>query len=64
MEVLAIILIIYGILCFLIALLRPPFIMNSKKFEILNKYLGKIGTTLLLVGFGAAAIIVGVIIYP
>lgn len=64
MEILGIILIIYGILCLLIALLRPPFIMNSKKFEIFNKYLGKLGTTLLLIGFGLASIVIGIVVYP
>jgi hypothetical protein len=63
MEVLGIILIVYGIICVLIAALRPPFIMNMKKMQIFEKYLGKLGTTLFVLGFGIAAIVIGFLIY-
>ncbi|MDT8336901.1 MAG: hypothetical protein RQ856_03625 [Candidatus Izemoplasmatales bacterium] len=63
MEVLGIILIVYGIICVLIAALRPPFIMNIKKMQIFEKYLGKLGTTLFVLGFGIAAIVIGFLIY-
>ncbi|MBN2835407.1 MAG: hypothetical protein JXR48_10630 [Candidatus Delongbacteria bacterium] len=63
MEVLGIILIVYGIICVLIAVLRPPFIMNMKKMQIFEKYLGKLGTTLFVLGFGIAAIVIGFLIY-
>ncbi len=64
MEILAIVLIIYGGLCVLISLLRPPFIMNMKKMQLFEKYLGKLGTALFILGFGIALIIIGIIIYP
>ena len=41
MDILAIILVIYGALCILISILRPPFIMNSKKIQLFEKYLGE-----------------------
>jgi hypothetical protein len=63
MEVLGIILIVYGIICVLIAALRPPFIMNMKKMQIFEKYLGKLGTTLFVLGFGIAAVVIGILIY-
>ena len=63
MRTLSIILIIYGAFCILTAGLRPPFIMNSKKIQIFEKYLGKLGTTLLILGFGIAAIVIGILIY-
>jgi len=63
MRVLSIILIIYGIICILTAGLRPPFIMNSKKIQIFEKYLGKLGTILLILGFGVAALVIGILIY-
>ncbi|MGD9761738.1 MAG: hypothetical protein AB7U52_04870 [Candidatus Izemoplasmatales bacterium] len=63
MRVLSIILIVYGAFCLLVASLRPPFIMNMKKMQIFEKHLGKLGTTLLILGFGIAALVVGIIIY-
>ncbi len=63
MQTLAIILIIYGILCLFIGLLRPPFIMNSKKIQIFQKLLGKTGTIIFILVWGAAALIAGILIY-
>ncbi len=63
MQTLAIILIIYGILCLFIGLLRPPFIMNSKKIQIFQKMLGKTGTIIFILVWGAAALIAGILIY-
>ena len=63
MQVLGIILIVYGAICILVAGLRPPFIMNSKKIQIFEKYLGKLGTTLFILGFGIAAVVIGILIY-
>ena len=64
MQILSIVLIVYGSLCVLIAALRPPFIMNMKKMQIFQKYLGKTGTLLLILGIGIIAIVIGIIIYP
>ncbi|MFA7076557.1 MAG: hypothetical protein WC152_07840 [Candidatus Izemoplasmatales bacterium] len=63
MRILSIILIIYGIICILIGGLRPTFIMNMKKIKIFDKILGKLGTTLFIIGFGALAIVIGILIY-
>jgi hypothetical protein len=63
MRILSIFLIVYGIVCIMIAGLRPPFIMNMKKIQIFEKYLGKLGTILLILGFGIAAIVIGILIY-
>ena len=63
MRVLSIILIVYGIICFLIAALRPTFIMQSKKFQLMEKYIGKLGTILMVLGFGIAALVAGILIY-
>jgi len=63
MRILSIFLIVYGIVCIMIAGLRPPFIMNMKKIQIFEKYLGKLGTILLILGFGIAAIVIGTLIY-
>jgi len=57
------ILIIYGILCVAIGLLKPPFIWKMKKFEVMKKMFGgEMGLQLFVLAWGAAAIIVGVII--
>lgn len=63
MQVLGIILIVYGALCVLIGALRPPFIMNMKKMQIFEKYLGKLGTTIFVLVFGVACIVIGILIY-
>jgi hypothetical protein len=63
MEVLSTILIIYGILCVLIGLLKPPFIWKMKKFEVMAKMFGgDLGLTIFVLVWGAIAITVGVIL--
>ncbi|MGD9964751.1 MAG: hypothetical protein AB7S96_05285 [Candidatus Izemoplasmatales bacterium] len=42
MRILSIFLIVYGIFCIMIAGLRPPFIINMKKIQIFENYLGKL----------------------
>jgi len=37
--------------------------MQSKKFQLMEKYLGKLGTILLVLGFGLTALVAGIIIY-
>jgi hypothetical protein len=63
MQVLAIILIIYGIICIAIGLLRPPFIMNMKKIKVIEKVMGKTGTIIFILVFGIAALVAGILIY-
>ena len=41
MGTLSIVLIVYGVLCVAIGLLKPPFIWNMKKFEVMDKMFGK-----------------------
>ena len=62
MGVLSTILIIYGVLCIYIGLFKPPFIWNMKKFEVMAKMMGKNGLQIFVLIWGAAAIIVGVLI--
>lgn len=63
MQILGIILIIYGILCILIGLLRPPFIMNMKKIQVFQKMLGKNGVIIFILVWGIAALVAGILIY-
>lgn len=63
MEVLSTILIIYGILCIIIGLLKPPFIWQMKKLQVLKKML-KSDTNLqiFILVWGLAALLVGLLI--
>jgi len=59
-----VIFIVYGILCLYIALLKPPFIWRSKKFEILKKMLkGDLGVQILVLVFGIASLAVGIFVF-
>jgi hypothetical protein len=52
--------IIYGILCVLIGLLKPPFIWNMKKFEVMSKMFGgDKGLQIFVLVWGLAFILVG-----
>ncbi|MBU1020786.1 MAG: hypothetical protein KJ847_06175 [Firmicutes bacterium] len=62
MQVLGIILIVYGIFCMYIAFLKPPFIWNLGKLKIMRKMMGEKGLLIFLIIWGAAAIIIGSII--
>lgn len=62
MGTLSIILIIYGVLCVVIGLLKPPFIWNMKKFEVMEKMFGKKGLVIFVIVWGIIAIAVGVLI--
>ena len=37
MGTLSIVLIVYGVLCVVIGLLKPPFIWNMKRFQVMEK---------------------------
>ena len=57
------VLIIYGIICLYVGLLKPPFIWKSKKFEVMNKmFKGERGTQIFVLVFGLAAILCGALI--
>lgn len=62
MEVLGIILIIYGILCMYIAFMKPPFIWNLGKLKVMRKMMGEKGLLIFLIVWGVAAIIIGSLI--
>jgi len=55
--------IIYGILCVLIGLLKPPFIWNMKKFEVMSKMFGgDKGLQIFVLVWGLAFILVGALV--
>lgn len=58
----SIVLIVYGVLCLFIGLLKPPFIWNMKKFEVMEKMFGKKGLVIFVIVWGLIAIAVGIII--
>ncbi|OQX93816.1 MAG: hypothetical protein B6I17_01100 [Tenericutes bacterium 4572_104] len=56
-------LIIYGILCIYIGLLKPPFIWKMKKFEIMKKmFKGELGVQIIVLVFGIAALLLGLLL--
>ena len=63
METLSTILIIYGILCIIIGLLKPPFIWHMKKLQVMKKML-KSDTNLqiFILVWGLLALLVGLLI--
>jgi hypothetical protein len=64
METLSIVLIIYGVLCILIGLLKPPFIWNMGKFKVMEKMMGKTGLIVFVIIWGIAALVIGIVIRP
>lgn len=62
MEILGIILIVYG--AFLLAglILQFPFFYNNMKSKALIKMMGKAGFNILLLVFGLAALIIGILL--
>jgi hypothetical protein len=62
MEILAIILIVYGALLLFGFLLQIPLFYNNPKSKVLIKMMGKTGYNILIVVMGLAALIVGIII--
>ncbi len=56
--------IVYGVLCLYIGLLKPPFIWNSKKFEIMRKmFKGDLGVQILVLVFGVASLLVAFLVF-
>lgn len=62
-ETWGIILIIYGIICAYILLLKPPFIWNMSKFKVMIKMMGQKGFTIFLAVWTVAALVAGFIVY-
>ncbi len=56
--------IVYGILCLYIGLLKPPFIWNMKKFQVMKKmFKGDKGVQILVLVFGVASLAVGIFVF-
>ena len=58
----AIVLIIYGILCLFIGIMKPPFIWNMGKFKVMEKMMGANGLRIFVLVWGAAALIAGILL--
>ncbi len=58
-----ILLIVYGVFCLYVGLLKPPFIWNSMKFQIMKKiFKGDLGVQLLVLVFGITALLLGILL--
>ena len=65
METLAIILVIYGVLCIMIGITKMPMIWNMKKFEIMAKmFKGDRNLQIFVIVWGIIALVVGIVIRP
>lgn len=63
MQILKIVLIIYGILCLYIGLLKPPFIWNIKKLRIMSKmFKGDRNLQIFVLIWGTIALVIGLIL--
>ena len=58
----AIVCIVYGVLCVVIGLLKPPFIWNMAKFKIMEKMMGKTGLVIFVIVWGIIFIAGGILI--
>ena len=58
----ALLLIIYGVLCLFIGIMKPPFIWNMGKFKVMEKMMGATGLRVFVLVWGLAALIVGIIL--
>jgi len=58
-----VLLIVYDIFCLYVGLLKPPFIWNIKKFEIMKKmFKGDLGVQILVLAFGVAALLIAFLV--
>jgi hypothetical protein len=63
MQILKIVLIIYGIMCLYIGLLKPPFIWNIKKLRIMSKmFKGDRNLQIFVLIWGTIALVIGLIL--
>lgn len=58
----ALVLIIYGILCLFIGLMKPPVIWNMGKFKVMEKMFGKKGLQIFVLVWGAIALVAGILL--
>lgn len=54
--------VIYGIICLIIGIMKPPFIWNMKKFKIMERMMGKNGLRIFVLLWGLLFLIVGVLL--
>ncbi len=57
-----IVLIVYGVFCLYVGLLKPAFVYNMKKLKIMEKMMGKMGLQIFLIAWGSLAIVLGFIL--
>lgn len=62
MQYLGIFLIVYGVFCLASLLLQFPFLYNNAKSKVFIKMMGKTGFNILILVFGLAALIGGILI--
>lgn len=57
------VLIIYGIICLYVGVLKPPFIWRMKKFEVMHKmFKSETVTQIVVLIFGVTAILLGALL--
>jgi hypothetical protein len=61
-EGLKVFLIIYGIACLFIGIMKPPVIWNMGKFKVMEKMMGKNGLRIFVLVWGLIALVIGIII--
>jgi hypothetical protein len=62
MQFLGIFLVIYGAFCLAALVLRFPFVFNNVKSRVFIKMMGKTGFDILILVFGLASLIGGILI--
>lgn len=63
MQILAIVLIIYGLFCILIGIMKLPAIWNMKKLRIMAKmFKGEKNLQIFIIAWGVVALVVGLIL--
>ncbi len=63
MEVLSIILIVYGLFCILIGVMKLPMIWKMKKFQIMSKmFKGDKNLQIFVIVWGLIALVIGILI--
>lgn len=55
-------LVLYGIACLIIGIMKPPMIWNMGKFRVMEKMMGKNGLRIFVIGWGLGALIGGIVI--
>ncbi len=65
MEIFSIFLIVYGVFCIFIGLLKPPFVWNMKKLQIMQKMFGGArNLQIFILVWGIVVLVIGILIKP